>query len=745
MGDSSDSNNSSDLDRSAERTNSLRRSIGPGDDDYDYDLQALCVSDGFRPVEVAQNQTTPCATSLSISSLERSVPRPVSPRPSSITKPYPAHETFPHEGSGQAPATSSNVPSDFPTMAAETPYNGPSGPSHPYQMYPQDVRLARATSSATTSAESISRRSYDGPRHPTHPYGIYPQNVASVDDGPSNHPPQRDINVGFPGTADRYQRRLGPDGEEVADMIGPDGHTEQLPPYTRYPEEDYSQKAVGVDTAQPPQQQLEIPGAGGIGLATRNPEFASTEDLNRANSPQSRRSVRSFRSEASHHSINTAPLVLTNEKSARNWKEAAKRKVWGIIPCWAVVLGVIFMILLGVVVGTVIGIHLDQGSSHDKSSGSGSGPGYVPLPTVPAGLPPLPKGSYSLPLSHPRYSNKCIKYPSQSEAWNCHASMSELVMTISGQQDSAENEAYALDFTYDNALSEDSFVYSYGVQPPALIPQQLKLVKDTFETSLGAAWAFMLHYNKTIILPESYLTTNNDTFLDGMQRRMNLDGLKRKGLAESGSRPWVCTWPGTILEVFIYAGQNGSTFNDVVASSGSKNTPPGNELFYENRRDVGGPQYGHSSRQDNDFPFTTPPSSPTTPTPTHLKSSRTTDSLEIPDYFSPAPVQSSQYPPYPKVVKFEERRDPDIDAPPPVCRQVQIVANGVEAVPVLSKAGFPIEIQIVESTPEDEEKQETGPFLSRRRSVHNRRSTRRNADSSDASELGDCGCIWWLL
>ena len=35
--------------------------------------------------------------------------------------------------------------------------------------------------------------------------------------------------------AQSYQRRLRPDGEDADDLIGPDGHTEQLPPYTRYP------------------------------------------------------------------------------------------------------------------------------------------------------------------------------------------------------------------------------------------------------------------------------------------------------------------------------------------------------------------------------------------------------------------------------------------------------------------------------------------------------------------------------
>lgn len=175
-------------------------------------------------------------------------------------------------------------------------------------------------------------------------------------------------NVGFPGSTDRYQRRIGPDGEEAADLIGPDGHTEQLPPYSRYPDEAYHRKALGVQVPTPQSPQATssqsattaaaIPGAGGIGMATRNPEFSSTEDLGGDDvaSPFARQSVRSFASEQSHHEINTAAAAIVNEKaSPRDWRDTVRKRVWGIVPCWAVGLAVLILVLMGVVVGTVIG------------------------------------------------------------------------------------------------------------------------------------------------------------------------------------------------------------------------------------------------------------------------------------------------------------------------------------------------------------------------------------------------------
>ena len=237
MGDPADTK-SSELDRRLSRAASTRLShiLREGDDD-DYDLQAMAISDGFRPTQSTQSHQASHVARPSQSSLDMPAAGTMPSRPSSVAKPVPGHGfSGPYNASNaleRGPMRSSSMSTDTPVMSAETPYEGPRGPSHPYQMYPQDVRLARTASLATTSTAPISERSYNGPRGPTHAYGLYPQNVGTTDDVPGNRTPQGGINVGFPGTPDNYQRRLGPDGEEVADMIGPDGHTEQLPPYTR--------------------------------------------------------------------------------------------------------------------------------------------------------------------------------------------------------------------------------------------------------------------------------------------------------------------------------------------------------------------------------------------------------------------------------------------------------------------------------------------------------------------------------
>ena len=217
----------------------------------------------------------------------------------------------------------------------------------------------RTMSVATASTGPMPEQSYAGPRGPAHPYGLYDQGTEPADVVQSDH-----IRVGFTGGRDGYQRQIGPEGEEVGALIGPLGHTEELPPYTRYPDEAYARKTpddirqapvvVGATVVPESSSTQPIPGAGGIGLATRNPEYASSEDLD---SSASRLSTRSFTSE-SNHEINTAARTVTEKPVTRKWHARAKKKAWGIVPYWAICLLVLAIAVMGIVVGSVIGTFL---------------------------------------------------------------------------------------------------------------------------------------------------------------------------------------------------------------------------------------------------------------------------------------------------------------------------------------------------------------------------------------------------
>src|SRR5207244_3486968 len=121
--------------------------------------------------------------------------------------------------------------------------------------------------------------------------------------------------------------------------------------------------------------------------------------------------------------------------------------------------------------------------------------------------------------------------------------MSQLVMNVSRKQDPDPLAAYTLGLSYNHSYTQESNIYSYGVQPPSLSGETLRLVNDTWAPFRGPAWALSLPYTKTIILPEQSLTSNV-TSPDEMRRRM-MSGynFKRKGLAQIDDKPWICTWP----------------------------------------------------------------------------------------------------------------------------------------------------------------------------------------------------------
>lgn len=370
-------------------------------DDDDYALLALGISDGFRPqpVDTAgldDPQTSRARPDLSAlptvtQPAQESTSQPRLNR-SSISKPPSGRDSFTlrHDGAmghvaGPSLSRVSSASTDAPYVPEETPYEGPSAPSHPYQMYSQNPRLARTLSVATTSSTPTTRpeSEYNGPSGPTHPYSMYPQNPFVDTNSQVSVPAVPAIPVGFTSASDPYQRRIGPEGEEAGDIIGPDGHTEELPPYTRYPDEYYNRKIRDTEeqrnggpsiaaAAIPPSNTRAVsgagavPGAGGLGLAARNPEFDSVEDVG---TPQSRQSARSFTNE-SHHEINTAAAAQVSEKPQLNkFQKFAKRKACGVVPYWAICMTVSAVLVVIVIVGAVVGTLL---SKHKKPPRKGN-------------------------------------------------------------------------------------------------------------------------------------------------------------------------------------------------------------------------------------------------------------------------------------------------------------------------------------------------------------------------------------
>lgn len=160
---------------------------------------------------------------------------------------------------------------------------------------------------------------------------MYSQNtVPEEDDVALAH---ANIPLGFPGMGQQYQMGAQTRRDDIADIVGSDGHIEELPPYSRYAddmapkERPQSMHSVTVPTLV-------------AGEVATSPEISRTQFLDdgaELNSPGSR---------------------TTESDSSGSFKEKIKRKsrqrVCGGLPFWFIFV-IIGVLVLGVILGAIIG------------------------------------------------------------------------------------------------------------------------------------------------------------------------------------------------------------------------------------------------------------------------------------------------------------------------------------------------------------------------------------------------------
>ncbi|OBT81875.1 hypothetical protein VE02_09452 [Pseudogymnoascus sp. 03VT05] len=728
---------SSDFGRRESQRLSVRQSVDNTIDESDdlYGLETMGVSDGFRPPHVQNHNRIPSDSSQ----LNRSAP----PRPPSISKPRMVdnfslrHDGTPESSSLGMPAEcnestplsrSTSTSTDAPTIVPDGPYQGPTRPSHPYRMYPQMGRPARAASVATTSSFPASEQSYSGPNGPTHPYGMYPQNTVPESEAGDIEPPAS-IPVGFPGlSGNQYQRRLGRDGEDAADIIGPDGHTEQLPPYTKYPDEVFARKLMPTSAPEPSTFAAAASGAGGIGLATRNPEFSSENLAISPIEPTSPRSTLSVRSGEPVRRGDGAAAEAESEKPAeKKWKTMAKQKVCGFLPVWALALIVLLIVVIALLVGNILGVMATKRrENYNKHNGPPtmpvSGDYYTtvtttvdatPLPSLPTGLPTLPTGTFSLFMgSAAESTGLCLAITSQLPAWSCDMPPASLQVTIADLGlDAPKTSSHAFSVKLPDGAQKG---FSYGTQPPVFRPKNvMTLVRDYDDPHLGPAWFFQVNYDKVVILPAEVLTapttaarkrrgevervndmtatastpteaaaaptpssstttatapaTNNynagDSSSGGWTPQPNT--YPRHNVVLAGSTPWFCYWNGTLLETFVYPNATSQASEKWASSYGANPTTASGVGRRSVPTDAGG--------------VTAAGGTPT-------GSSSTAETTVVGDLL----------PPYPKVVKIEERRMPRGKYDQPYCVQMRISGDGTSATPVKGGDGNAVVVTLDE-------------------------------------------------
>lgn len=307
----------------------------------------------------------------------------------------------------------------------------------------------------------------------------------------------------------------------------------------------------------------------------------------------------------------------------------------------------------------------------------------TPLDSLPTGLPPLPTGGFTLPPFDTTLAPRsCFVDNSQRQAWSCDLPFEDYSLKVMPIPDRNDTNNYAITLLPYNS---SEMIDILGTQPPSITsPEALSLVDDVFERARGPAWWMRVTYNKTVIITENSLSgPNSKRDVPGPVTTIDLSRLEQIDGNKKGSDPkfWICTWPDTTLEIFIYPNQNSS-------------------------RPVSTKTVGQG-----------PPSARTTG----------------------AGATSTYLPTYPRVVKMLERRwNVDSDATAR-CRKARLVKADRTMVDMKDSNGKPIEVMISESKKSLQEQISVHKDISKpsKRWMFNPLSRRR------VLELSDCGCLWW--
>lgn len=319
----------------------------------------------------------------------------------------------------------------------------------------------------------------------------------------------------------------------------------------------------------------------------------------------------------------------------------------------------------------------------------------VPIAT-PKDLPTLAQGSYGLPLNLNSAPNTCFNNTAQSAAWSCNIAFNEAValqvqITRNAPQlgkDGAYDVVLAPNYTNIGSSGNDAHSSNgvmYGSSAPKISPaMNMELVNDTFDLARGPAWFRMLPYNKTVVVSEALFSASSSR---KSRREPGFNGVpttgkfQRKGMADAGDRPWICIWPGTFVEIFIYATQNSSYAAQSTAT------------------------------------ITTEPSTAPTATKTGTGSvaAATNAGTEVIN-------MGQEMTAYPKAIKVKERRVNS--APRAYCYQVEVQSDNITTAPVTDASGNVVVVNI------DEIDQPNG-------------LDKRGGGDDDDANMSDCGCMWF--
>ncbi|KAL9106890.1 MAG: hypothetical protein Q9227_008138 [Pyrenula ochraceoflavens] len=614
----------------------------------------------------------------------------------------------------------SSTSSRFSIPRAQSPYVGAAGPSQPYGMYPQ---ATRASSIASASTVRPPERAFVSAGGPEHPYAMYSQNTVEED-----VPGLPEIPLGFNGARQQFQRTRGPEGDDFEDIVGPDGHTEQLPPYSRYA--DNVAPKVAAEYADTPPQ----------GQPSRN--SAAPRLSTRASSRHSQMAILEPESPTDQNGSSDSSGSFKEKV-----KSTSRRRICCGVQLWviAAILGVLLLGgLLGGIIGAVVGNRKAKQEEAAAMSPDSTGvpasatvtqtqTSWVDASILPTGtsLPAVPLGQFNIPTQDVKLAaNSCITDRNLNHTWDC-LPPNGVGITLNRPSGSGHPPPRPTAVVDQYTLPLN---FTYGPQLPDLGGKQFPLIPamDKSAGSLGPALFFLAEYDKLIILHEhELLMPSTKRSAEPVPLTSRGDGHHGPDKASVGDKPWFCYWNQTVLEFFIFVTQNtteqatvGFSPDSPMTSSAAGSQPSVDADPQQTTESIEGAASSTTLSLSSSDPSATP-----TPTDSDGAFSFPSASSESfpegspPSFLSPSSTpakrdpnpnggshhswQSNSYPDYPRFVKVEEKRKPANapggpgggPSPQPYCQQMQVLNDG-QVMPI---AGNVIKIQ--ESEPSKVEEQ----------------------------------------
>ena len=193
-----------------------------------------------------------------------------------------------------------------------------------------------------------------------------------------------------------------------------------------------------------------------------------------------------------------------------------------------------------------------------------------PLATPPPNLPPLPTGTFSVPIAKPsQTSGACLSDQAQSAAWACADTGSwDVTVHVEGP---GINQ-----LTLQRSSAQSNSAITYGPQPPQLRQvYDLRIMIDRDDPQLGPAFFFWDFFDKIVVVPEDAIpysssSSKRSTTEDSVLDKRDIDQYQDQ-TASAGDRPWFCIWNSTVIEAFFYVNQNisqdGGSYSSVASSA----------------------------------------------------------------------------------------------------------------------------------------------------------------------------------